>query len=68
VLPVTLGHFFLFCNVFGVRRRYELIWAAVFVANVGAWLLAGELRWLWVLAIQTPLTLLLILLERLRPR
>ena len=68
LFPVTLGHFFLFCNVFSVRRSFELIWAAVFVANVGAWLLAGELRWSWVLAIQTPLTLLLILLERRIPR
>lgn len=24
----VLGHFFLFCNVFRVRTRYELVWAA----------------------------------------
>lgn len=36
VVPVAVGHFFLFCNVFLVRRRLELVWAAVFVANVAA--------------------------------
>jgi len=68
VLPVTLGHFFLFCNVFRVRRRHEMVWAAVFVANVAFWLLAGELCWLPVLALQTPLTVLLIVLDRRRLR
>jgi hypothetical protein len=27
----TVGHFFLFCNVLRMQRRFELIWAAVFV-------------------------------------
>ena len=30
----TVGHFFLFCNVFRVRRKPELIWAVVFVLNM----------------------------------
>lgn len=55
---VALGHFFLFCNLFRVRTRYELAWTAAFLANVGAWQLAGTLAWSHVLAVQTPLTLL----------
>jgi len=27
----SVGHFFLFCNVFRIERKPELIWAAVFV-------------------------------------
>jgi lysylphosphatidylglycerol synthetase-like protein (DUF2156 family) len=27
----TLAHFFLFCNVLRMRRRFELIWAALFL-------------------------------------
>lgn len=60
-LPAAaLGHFFLFCNVFRVRRRYELAWAAAFLVNVAAWHLAGALSWGAVLAVQTPLTALAI--------
>ncbi|HBP21844.1 MAG TPA: hypothetical protein DEA08_29175 [Planctomycetes bacterium] len=61
---VVLGHFFLFCNVFRVRRRYELRWAASFLLVAGAWLLLSDQRglayWAAVLATQTPLTLLAI--------
>lgn len=31
IIAFSVGHFFLFCNVFRIRRSYELIWAAVFV-------------------------------------
>ncbi len=31
VFPFVLAHFFLFCNVFRVRRRPELIWAIGFL-------------------------------------
>ncbi len=65
---VALGHFFLFCNVFRVRRRYELVWAAGFLLNFGAWALSGAFDWLGVLAVQTPLTLLVIVLEIRSPR
>ena len=41
VLPYVLGHFFLFCNVFRVRRPPELIWAGVFVLNFGVWMAVG---------------------------
>ena len=30
-LPFVVLHFFLFCNVFRVRRKPELIWSAIFL-------------------------------------
>ena len=68
LFPVTLGHFFLFCNVFRFRRSYEIYWSLVFLLNVGAWLFRGQLPWLSILAIQTPVTLAFILLEMKSPR
>ena len=66
--PVTLGHFFLFCNVFRIRRSYELLWTAVFVANLAYWALLRDLSWSGVLAVQSPLTVALIVLEMRNPR
>ncbi len=64
---VALGHFFLFCNVFRVRRSLELAWAGVFVANFAAWSWIG-FSWLAVLAVQTPVTVLAIGVEMRSPR
>ena len=36
ILPCALGHFFLFCNVFRVRRNYELAWTGVKDTGRGA--------------------------------
>lgn len=58
VPAAALGHFFLFCNVFRVPTRLELLWTASFLVNVVAWRAAGALGWLPVLATQTPITLL----------
>ncbi|MGE0711783.1 MAG: hypothetical protein AB7N76_30710 [Planctomycetota bacterium] len=66
--PVVLGHFFLFCNVFRVRRSYELCWSLGFVLIAGGWLWSGRGGWLEVLACQTPLTALAIGLELRSPR
>ena len=68
VIPMAVGHFFLFCNVFRLRRRYELGWTAVFLANFAAWTLAGELSWPGLLAIQLPVTAVVIALEVRSPR
>lgn len=56
LVAIAAGHFFLFCNVFRVVRRRELIWAALFVLNVGLWLLSGRLDWFSVLACQLPVS------------
>ncbi len=64
---VALGHFFLFCNVFRVRRSFELAWATVFLANFTAWSWIG-FSWPSVLAVQTPVTVLAIGVEMRSPR
>lgn len=35
VISFAVFHFFLFCNVFRIRRKPELIWASVFVVLAG---------------------------------
>ncbi len=68
VFPVTLGHFFIFCNVFRIRPIYELVWTGAYLVNMAYWLLFREFSWLGVLSVQTPLTLTLIVLELRSPR
>jgi hypothetical protein len=63
VIPFAVGHFFLFCNVFRVRRAYELAWVAAFFVNAAAWAAAGRFAWLTVLASQAPFTIAAIVLE-----
>src|ERR1041385_1540518 len=60
---VVLGHFFLFCNVFRVRKKFELTWAAIFFVNVIAWVCSGQFSWTHALLTQSPFTALLIALE-----
>ncbi len=68
VFSVTLGHFFLFCNVFRIRRTYELVWAAIYLANIFYWVFLREFSWLGILTLQTPVTVVLIALEVGSPR
>jgi hypothetical protein len=57
-LPVmVVGHFFLFCNVFKVPRRLELVWAGVLLVVTGFWLWAGRFDGWPVLLTQLPCTL-----------
>ncbi len=58
LLPaIVLGHFFLFCNIFRVPRRYELWWSLFFVLNVAGWVLANRFSWLAILLTQLPITI-----------
>lgn len=63
IVPMALGHFFLFCNVFLVWRRLELAWAVAFVILVGVHLAAGYSDWLSPLVMQTPITLFVLWLQ-----
>jgi hypothetical protein len=67
VIPFAAGHFFLFCNVFRVRRSYELAWTAVFLVNAIAWTAAGRFPWGLVTAVQAPFTIAAIALEMRSP-
>lgn len=59
-VPMVLGHFFLFCNVFLVWRRLELIWAGLFVVNVVAHVALEVLEWWPPVLWQLPVTLVVI--------
>ena len=63
LLIVVAGHFFLFCNVFRLRRSYELSWSAAFLLNAAVWLWFGLLEWPRVLAVQLPITVGLLIAE-----
>ena len=63
LLLIVAGHFFLFCNVFRVRRSFELGWAAALVVNVVLWASLGNLNWAGVLALQSPISLACIIGE-----
>jgi len=56
LVAIVAGHFFLFCNLFRVARCRELLWAGIFVLNVGFWLLLGRLDWFNLLACQLPVS------------
>ncbi len=57
LLIIPVAHFFLFCNVFRMLRRREIIWAVLFVINVALWVLAGHFEWQNVLFCQIPVSL-----------
>ena len=63
ILSIAVGHFFLFRNVFRIIRCRELIWAALFILNVGVWTWFEHLSWPCVLACQLPLTVGLVLAD-----
>ena len=62
-VPFVVGHFFLFCNIFRIRRMPELIWAAMFLLNTGAWMSVGHINVLWICGTQLPVTVLILLNE-----
>jgi len=63
IVLVVVAHFFLFCNIFRIRRGYEYFWAGTFLLNVGFWLWRTKLDCLPVLAIQLPITACVVLAE-----
>lgn len=68
IVPAALGHFFLFCNVFRIHRKLELIWAVAFLGNWTLWTALDRFDWISVLAVQTPITIALIMAEMFSPR
>jgi hypothetical protein len=66
LLPVVLGHFFLFCNVFRIPRLSELVWGGLFMVSVCLLYWFDLLTWWRVTLLQTPITVMAILLAILR--
>jgi len=53
-------HFFLFCNVFRIRRKPELVWAGIFVLNCTAWTQFGGVSLVGMIGSQFFVTVLVI--------
>ena len=67
LMPYVLGHFFLFCNIFRIRRKAELIWAGVFLVNFAACSLLGRLEIAVPLLAQLPVTIAALVWEIRQP-
>jgi hypothetical protein len=57
------GHFFLFCNVFRVARKRELVWAALLLVNVTLWIFLDRMDWLHVILLQVPVSIAVVISE-----
>lgn len=66
LLPVVLGHFFLFCNIFRVPRQAELAWGGLFTVNVCLLFYFDLFLWWRAILFQSPATLLVITIAMLR--
>jgi hypothetical protein len=64
---MAVGHFFLFCNVFMVWRRWEFLWAGALILNVLFHASQGALGWWPAAGFQIPMTLLVIGLQMRSP-
>ncbi|MDX1973623.1 MAG: hypothetical protein SFY68_13925 [Candidatus Sumerlaeia bacterium] len=67
LIAFVVLHFFLFCNVFRINRRYELIWSILFLLNAAFLLSDSWKSILMVSLLQLPVTFLLIALELRKP-
>ncbi|MBB3208224.1 hypothetical protein FHS27_004051 [Rhodopirellula rubra] len=67
LLLFVVLHFFLFCNVFRVRRAPELVWAFTFLANCGVWIATGHVDLLGIVGSQCLITLGILINEMRSP-
>lgn len=62
-VPFVVYHFFLFCNVFRIRRRPELIWGAVFVCHSVVWIFSGSMSLGLLFSLQSVFTVVVLIRE-----
>jgi len=67
IVGFAVGHFFLFCNVFRIRRRPELIWAGTFIGLTAVTLFTGFPGWMGTIAGSLALTVFLVMREMKQP-
>ncbi|RWX50826.1 hypothetical protein VU00_10162 [Candidatus Electrothrix marina] len=67
VVLFTLAHFFLFCNVLRMCRRFELIWAALFLLLSVNTILFSIPNWLGTTLIMLGITAVLTVLHMRQP-
>lgn len=61
-------HFFLFCNVFRIRRNFELIWSIIFIFQMVVNSFLIVVPWYSPLLIQFVFTFLFVFMEMKSPR
>ena len=59
-VPFVVVHFFLFCNVFRIRRKPEFVWGALFVLNCIAWITSGHVSISAIIGTQFVVTVFII--------
>jgi hypothetical protein len=67
VVGTVVGHFFLFCNVFRMSRKPELVWATTFVLLAAATIAQSLPGWPWTVGISVAMAGMLIALEMRKP-
>jgi hypothetical protein len=66
-IAMATGHFFLFCNVFRISRRPELIWAGIFILLTACTIITGLPGWFASVTVSLLLAALLIAREMKAP-
>ena len=66
-IPFVVAHFFLFCNVFRIRRSPEIAWAVTFLLNCGLWVFFGAVSVYGIFAFQLLVTLCILAIEVRKP-
>jgi hypothetical protein len=67
IVAYTMGHFFLFCNVFRIARLSELLWAGIFIALLGCTIFCGFPNWPITIAISLCITVGVVTWEMKKP-
>ncbi|HVU28664.1 MAG TPA: hypothetical protein VHG71_13145 [Verrucomicrobiae bacterium] len=67
VVAFAVGHFFLFCNVFRISRRLELVWTGIFVVLTGGTVLVQFPGWPATFAVSICATVVVIAVEMKKP-
>ena len=67
IVLFVVGHFFLFCNVFRIARKSELIWAGTFEVLTASTILWEIPGWLITIGSSLLLTTFLVALEMRKP-
>ncbi len=68
LIAFVVFHFFLFCNVFRIRQKFELIWSAVFLSNFFIWLHFLDANVVGLFATTFIFTIIIIVREFYQPR
>jgi hypothetical protein len=63
----TVGHFFLFCNVFRMPRPLELAWAALFLLLLGSTIMTQQPDWFTSFALSFGGTVVVVVFQLRQP-